>query len=175
MKKLASFLWKVYHSLVFCRVGDFLVWNELNIFVFQGFPAVIVAISLGATQAVGYGSSEACWLDVKSGVAWAFIGPAILIISVSGYSLVLCFTSYQWNVRSTGCCDRKQINCFQCLFGSEIQNGEKSILNVWIACPEESFEGKGIFLVFVTQENYSPKMSILSHPCSFLTNTDWKW
>ena len=109
MKKLASFLWKVYHSPVFCRVGDFLVWNELNIFVFQGFPAVIVAISLGATQAVGYGSSEACWLDVKSGVAWAFIGPAILIISVSGYSLVLCFTSYQWNVRSTGCCDRKQI------------------------------------------------------------------
>ncbi|XP_058959688.2 uncharacterized protein [Pocillopora verrucosa] len=48
-----------------------------------GFPAVIVAISLGATQAVGYGSSEACWLDVKSGVAWAFIGPAILIISIN--------------------------------------------------------------------------------------------
>ena len=99
----------MYHSLVFCRVRDFLVWNELNVFVFQGFPVVIVAISLGATQAVGYGSSEACWLDVKSGVVWAFIGPAILIISVSGYSLVLCFASYQWNVRSTGCCDRKQI------------------------------------------------------------------
>lgn len=130
MKKLASFLWKVYHSLVFCRVGDFLVWNELNIFVFQGFPAVIVAISLGATQAVGYGSSEACWLDVKSGVVWAFIGPAILIISVSGYSIVLCFTSYQWKVQSTGCSDRKQI-VSSVFSGLKSKMEKKSVLNVW--------------------------------------------
>ncbi|XP_022786826.1 adhesion G protein-coupled receptor L3-like isoform X1 [Stylophora pistillata] len=48
-----------------------------------GFPAVIVAISLGATQAVGYGSSKACWLDVESGLVWAFIGPAVLVILVN--------------------------------------------------------------------------------------------
>ena len=43
-----------------------------------------MAISLGATQADGYGSSENCWLDVPSGLIWAFIAPAILIILVSG-------------------------------------------------------------------------------------------
>ena len=43
-----------------------------------------MAISLGATQADGYGSSENCWLDVPSGLIWAFIAPAVLIILVSG-------------------------------------------------------------------------------------------
>ena len=50
---------------------------------FTGFPAIIVAISLAATQAVGYGNAHACWLDVSSGMIWAFIAPAITIILVS--------------------------------------------------------------------------------------------
>jgi len=48
-----------------------------------GFPVIIVAISLGSTQADGYGSSEGCWLDVPSGLIWAFIAPAILIILIN--------------------------------------------------------------------------------------------
>ena len=56
---------------------------------FLGFPVIIVAISLGATQADGYGSPEGCWLDVPSGLVWAFIAPAILIILVSGICLTL--------------------------------------------------------------------------------------
>jgi len=43
----------------------------------------VVAISLAVTQADGYGDKDACWLDVKSGLIWAFIGPAILVILVS--------------------------------------------------------------------------------------------
>ena len=52
-------------------------------FRFVGFPLLIVTISLAATQADGYGSPDACWLDVPSGLIWAFIAPAIVIILVS--------------------------------------------------------------------------------------------
>jgi len=43
----------------------------------------VVATSLAVTQADGYGDKDACWLDVKSSLIWAFIGPAILVILVS--------------------------------------------------------------------------------------------
>ncbi|XP_068678399.1 adhesion G protein-coupled receptor L4-like [Montipora foliosa] len=48
-----------------------------------GFPAIIVAISLATTQAVGYGNAHACWLYVSSGLIWAFIAPAITVILVN--------------------------------------------------------------------------------------------
>ncbi|XP_044174180.1 uncharacterized protein LOC114947269 isoform X5 [Acropora millepora] len=48
-----------------------------------GFPAIIVAISLAATQTVGYGTAHACWLDISSGLIWAFIAPVISIILVN--------------------------------------------------------------------------------------------
>ena len=57
-------------------------WSLSSLFSI-GFPAVIVVISLAVTQAVGYGTSETCWLDVPSGLIWAFIAPAIIIILVS--------------------------------------------------------------------------------------------
>jgi len=47
-----------------------------------GFPAIVVAISLAVTQASGYGNEAACWLDVESGLIWAFIAPALLVILV---------------------------------------------------------------------------------------------
>ncbi|XP_068747903.1 uncharacterized protein [Montipora capricornis] len=59
-----------------------------------GFPAIIVAISLAATQAVGYGNAHACWLDVSSWLIWAFIAPAIIIILVSKNSL-----QYKFKIR----------------------------------------------------------------------------
>ncbi|XP_074635576.1 uncharacterized protein LOC141893971 isoform X3 [Acropora palmata] len=49
-----------------------------------GFPAIIVVTSLAATRAVGYGKiAHACWLDVDSGLIWAFIAPALNIILVN--------------------------------------------------------------------------------------------
>ena len=60
--------------------------NVLNSFFsidFVGFPAIIVAISLAATQTAGYGTAHACWLDISSGLIWAFIAPVISIILVS--------------------------------------------------------------------------------------------
>ncbi|XP_067032059.1 uncharacterized protein [Acropora muricata] len=48
-----------------------------------GFPAIIVAISLAVTQTVGYGTAHACWLDISSGLIWAFIAPVISIILVN--------------------------------------------------------------------------------------------
>ncbi|XP_073253880.1 adhesion G protein-coupled receptor B1-like [Porites lutea] len=48
-----------------------------------GCPAVVVAVSLAVTRAKGYGSSGTCWLDVDSGLIWAFIGPALLVISIN--------------------------------------------------------------------------------------------
>ncbi|XP_078361558.1 adhesion G protein-coupled receptor B2-like [Oculina patagonica] len=48
-----------------------------------GFPIIVVSISLGVTRADGYGSPEACWLDVSSGLIWAFIVPATVIILVN--------------------------------------------------------------------------------------------
>ncbi|XP_068752097.1 uncharacterized protein [Montipora capricornis] len=48
-----------------------------------GFPAIVVAISLAATQTVGYGTAHACWLDVSSWLIWAFIAPVICIILVN--------------------------------------------------------------------------------------------
>ena len=61
----------------FCRFKGTLLYFSL------GFPAVVVAVSLAVTRAKGYGSSGTCWLDVDSGLIWAFVGPALLVILVS--------------------------------------------------------------------------------------------
>ena len=77
-------------TLLFVNANEIAVeTRSLCCCFFLGFPVIIVAISLGVTQADGYGSPESCWLDVPSGLIWAFIAPAILIILVSGN----CFTS----------------------------------------------------------------------------------
>lgn len=63
--------------------GNSLTWAYFYSYTSVGFPALIVVISLAATQADGYGTSETCWLDVPSGLIWAFIVPAVIIILVS--------------------------------------------------------------------------------------------
>ncbi|XP_063405028.1 uncharacterized protein LOC134688340 [Mytilus trossulus] len=52
-------------------------------------PAVIVGISMGATQLEGYGDSDVCWLSVDKGLIWAFIGPALVIVLVNLVILAL--------------------------------------------------------------------------------------
>ncbi|XP_069141358.1 uncharacterized protein [Argopecten irradians] len=54
-------------------------------------PAVIVAISMGATNLEGYGNSQFCWLSVYSttGVLWAFVAPVLVIIVINAVILFL--------------------------------------------------------------------------------------
>lgn len=52
-------------------------------------PAVIVGISLGATQLKGYGNEQFCWLSVEGGLIWGFVGPAFAIILVNFVLLIL--------------------------------------------------------------------------------------
>ncbi|CAG2255062.1 unnamed protein product [Mytilus edulis] len=52
-------------------------------------PVIIVAISMGATKLEGYGNSKFCWLTLESGLLWAFIGPALLVVLINLIILIL--------------------------------------------------------------------------------------
>ncbi|XP_053397670.1 adhesion G protein-coupled receptor L4-like isoform X2 [Mercenaria mercenaria] len=54
-------------------------------------PAVIVGILLGASKLEGYGNQNFCWLSVDNGLVWAFVAPALLIISLNCICLVVVF------------------------------------------------------------------------------------
>ncbi|XP_077870146.1 adhesion G protein-coupled receptor L2-like [Saccoglossus kowalevskii] len=47
-----------------------------------GIPAVIVAISV-AINPEGYGTRTGCWLDMGSGLIWAFVGPALAVLMIN--------------------------------------------------------------------------------------------
>ncbi|KAK3741596.1 hypothetical protein QZH41_012540 [Actinostola sp. cb2023] len=54
-----------------------------------GFPLLLLAISLWATELRGYGNPPyLCWLSVKNGVVWAFVAPALVVIVVNLIVLV---------------------------------------------------------------------------------------
>ncbi|KAJ7374174.1 hypothetical protein OS493_009516 [Desmophyllum pertusum] len=46
-----------------------------------GLPALVVAVSLAATQGRGYTDLQSCWLSTSNHVIWAFVAPALLIVS----------------------------------------------------------------------------------------------
>lgn len=48
-----------------------------------GLPALVVSVSLAATQGRGYADMQTCWLNTRNYVLWAFVAPALLIVSVS--------------------------------------------------------------------------------------------
>ena len=73
-----------FFCLFFCL---FTLFHDDYFCLSVGFPAIVVVISLAATQADGYGTENTCWLDVSSGLIWAFIAPAITVISVSEKSI----------------------------------------------------------------------------------------
>ncbi|XP_052212230.1 adhesion G protein-coupled receptor B3-like [Dreissena polymorpha] len=54
-----------------------------------GIPAVIVGVSMVATQLDGYGNDRFCWLSVESGLFWAFAGPVLAIVVTNLIILVL--------------------------------------------------------------------------------------
>ncbi|XP_052212919.1 adhesion G-protein coupled receptor D1-like [Dreissena polymorpha] len=66
-------------------------WNGIPYFLAgaYGIPAIIVGISMGATQLDGYGNERFCWLTVESGLFWAFAGPVLAIVMANLIILVL--------------------------------------------------------------------------------------
>uniref|UniRef100_A0A914E9N3 Latrophilin-3 n=1 Tax=Acrobeloides nanus TaxID=290746 RepID=A0A914E9N3_9BILA len=53
-----------------------------------GFPAVIVAISAGSAHQC-YGTTNYCWIDVKTPLIWAFVAPITVIIVINLIILII--------------------------------------------------------------------------------------
>ncbi|KAK2175579.1 hypothetical protein NP493_725g01004 [Ridgeia piscesae] len=54
-----------------------------------GLPAVIVGACLLISDQDGYGTETSCWLSLKSGLIYAFIGPAVFIILINIVILIV--------------------------------------------------------------------------------------
>nr|XP_020835588.1 adhesion G protein-coupled receptor E3-like isoform X3 [Phascolarctos cinereus] len=86
---LAAFTWMFLEGLhLFLTVRNLKVANYTSASQFKkrfmylfgyGIPAVIVAVSAG-TDPQGYGTVKHCWLTLKRGFIWSFVGPVIAII-----------------------------------------------------------------------------------------------
>ncbi|XP_033123619.1 adhesion G protein-coupled receptor L3-like [Anneissia japonica] len=55
------------------------------------FPMIVVGASVGA-KLDGYGTKNSCWLDVESGLIWAFVAPSIFVIVVNFLILIRVVT-----------------------------------------------------------------------------------
>ncbi|XP_072925053.1 adhesion G protein-coupled receptor E3-like [Hemitrygon akajei] len=76
------------------RISNASVHKVLRCFMYPfayGVPAVIVVVS-AATCPAGYGSPLYCWLSVKKGLIWSFIGP---ICAISLFNMVLFTVTMQ--------------------------------------------------------------------------------
>ncbi|XP_065275710.1 LOW QUALITY PROTEIN: adhesion G protein-coupled receptor E2-like [Emys orbicularis] len=97
---LACFTWMFLEGLhLFLTVRNLKVVNYTSASRFKkrfmypfgyGFPALVVAIS-AAVNPDGYGTSTHCWLSLKSGFRWSFLGPvcAIILINITFFALTL--------------------------------------------------------------------------------------
>ncbi|XP_015422980.1 PREDICTED: adhesion G protein-coupled receptor E3 isoform X1 [Myotis davidii] len=89
---LASFTWMLLEGLhLFLTARNLTVVNYSSMSRFMkwlmfpvgyGVPAVIVAIS-AASRPHLYGTPEHCWLHLKQGFIWGFLGPVCVIICVN--------------------------------------------------------------------------------------------
>uniref|UniRef100_A0A8D3DLQ1 CD97 antigen-like n=1 Tax=Scophthalmus maximus TaxID=52904 RepID=A0A8D3DLQ1_SCOMX len=94
---LAVFTWMLLEGVQLYRMVV-LVFNAtirpLYLFVWgYGTPLVIVIIS-ATIRPEGYGSDQLCWLSLKDGLIWSFLGPVCFIIIVN----VLFFTITVWKL-----------------------------------------------------------------------------
>ncbi|XP_039369926.1 adhesion G protein-coupled receptor E3-like [Mauremys reevesii] len=97
---LACFSWMFLEGLhLFLTVRNLKVVNYTSasrfrkrfIYLFgYGFPALVVAIS-AALNSDGYGTPQYCWLNLKRGFIWSFLGPvcAIILINLSFFLVTL--------------------------------------------------------------------------------------
>ncbi|XP_006918852.1 adhesion G protein-coupled receptor E3 [Pteropus alecto] len=97
---LASFTWMLLEGLHLfltarnLRVVNYSSTNRLIKWLMfpvgYGVPAVIVAISAGSRPHL-YGTPDRCWLHLKQGFIWSFLGPVCAIISVNLVFFLLVF------------------------------------------------------------------------------------
>ncbi|XP_074059749.1 adhesion G protein-coupled receptor E3-like isoform X2 [Macrotis lagotis] len=106
---LAAFTWMLLEGLhLFLTARNLMVVNysrvnqSLKKIMYPlgyGLPAVIVAIS-AASRADFYGSSSHCWLQVKKGFVWAFLGPICAVFSVNFAFFLLVLWTLQRKLSS---------------------------------------------------------------------------
>nr|XP_006818795.1 PREDICTED: uncharacterized protein LOC102807533 [Saccoglossus kowalevskii] len=81
----AMFLWMLAEGIHLYRqivavYGSERSWMNYYYTMAWGTPFLIVAITAGI-RIEDYGAVNHCWLSVESGLIWAFVGPAILIMT----------------------------------------------------------------------------------------------
>ncbi|XP_046494263.1 adhesion G protein-coupled receptor E3-like [Equus quagga] len=89
---LASFTWMLLEGLHLfltlrnLKVANYTITKRLQkrfLYPFgYGIPVVIVAVSAGLNPH-GYGTPRHCWLNLKGGLIWSFIGPVSVIILIN--------------------------------------------------------------------------------------------
>ncbi|XP_070555787.1 adhesion G-protein coupled receptor D1-like [Ptychodera flava] len=62
--------------------------TKYYVFTGWGVPIIIVTIA-AAVNPNGYGTPTGCWLDMKSGQIWAFVGPAVMVLMINIVILVV--------------------------------------------------------------------------------------
>ncbi|CAG2236942.1 ADGRB1 [Mytilus edulis] len=67
--------------------------TDFALMLAEVLPAVIVGISAGVTKLKGYGNHKYCWLSPETNLIWAFIGPALLVITIN--VIVIIITVYK--------------------------------------------------------------------------------
>ncbi|XP_039766360.1 adhesion G protein-coupled receptor E3-like isoform X2 [Ornithorhynchus anatinus] len=115
---LAAFTWMLLEGLyLFLTVRNLKVANYTSASRFKkrfmypfgyGIPAGIVAITAGVGYR-GYGTSTHCWLKIKGGYIWGFLGPivAIIMMNLSFYLTTL------WILRDKLCSLNKDVSKIQ--------------------------------------------------------------
>ncbi|EDO49772.1 predicted protein, partial [Nematostella vectensis] len=92
---LAVFSWMLCEGLLLYVVFIGEITKSANeklkyFYVFgYGFPIVLVSVSIGISRLQGYGDvGKVCWLSADSGLLWAFIAPALFVITVNTIVLI---------------------------------------------------------------------------------------
>ncbi|XP_069103817.1 adhesion G-protein coupled receptor D1-like [Argopecten irradians] len=107
---MASFSWMMLEGLAVylaCTRGLY-NYGDMRLKYFLvgwGLPAVIVVVSVGV-QFPNYGetSDDSCWLSVKDGLIWAFLGPMLVVVVFNLFILCLVikvFLTLRANSRKT--------------------------------------------------------------------------
>nr|XP_026691686.1 adhesion G protein-coupled receptor L3-like isoform X2 [Ciona intestinalis] len=103
---MTSFSWMLMEGILLYFQSVRAVKGDVNFTLMLGFgwllPIVIVGVSLGVGFD-GYGVDKGCWLSVKNGLTWAFIGPALGFITLNIIMLAMIvrvFLKLKMNAKS---------------------------------------------------------------------------
>lgn len=54
------------------------------LYCFSGVPVLIIGVTL-AVSVDKYKAEDHCWLNVKNGTIWAFVGPVVFVLVVCSH------------------------------------------------------------------------------------------